>query len=147
MNKTKVSCASLIFQLLCKTSRATHHCPNLKQRCGPHHPSRFLSTVVCLHSFSTTSPQDDFIVHVQTKEFAFTDTHCLPYTLYRCRFIQLTISNRAMLSYKLDLFPLLLAQQMSQGHIISPSVKAAPLLITEVYLDSIKFYPTLRHFG
>lgn len=96
--------------------QATHHCPNLKQHGSPHHLHGFLSTVVCLHSFSTTLPRDDFIVHTQTKEFAFTHTHCLPYTLYSCRFIQLTISKKHdafPLTGKMRmLFPLLLAQQI-----------------------------------
>lgn len=39
---------------------------------------------------------------------------------------------------RLDLFPLQSSQRMSQGHIISWSVKVTLSLITEVFLDSIK---------
>lgn len=46
-----------------------------------------------------------------------------------------------------NLFPLLLSQQVSQGHTISPSAKAAPFLITKACLDSIKFRLMLQQLG
>lgn len=50
-----------------------------------------------------------------------------------------------MLAHWLDLFSLPLSQQMRQGHIIPPSVRAAPFAITEACLDSITFCPMLWH--
>lgn len=52
-----------------------------------------------------------------------------------------------MLSYKLEWRTAPLPTCVSTGHIISPSVKVAPLLITKVWLDSIKFCLMLQHSG
>lgn len=118
--------------------RATPPFLNLKQHHSPHHESKpgLLLLFFCLTS------QWLYCSHLsQTICFC---TYSLSYVsiiqvqVHPADHIQKAWCHPTDWKGRLDLFPLQSSQRMSQGHIISWSVKVTPSLITEVFLDSIK---------